>query len=104
MAKSLTKRAKGPIVAKDTMGKDINRHAQNDFTTQNYPHGTGKDGLTLTEQKLLREFFTSSTAVFSGAERETRAVEIPQHEWEQQLYTKWPSILRTLCRSQPELL
>lgn len=44
MGKSLIKRAKGPLVTVNKFGNAKNTCKQNDFTTQQYPHGIKKKG------------------------------------------------------------
>jgi hypothetical protein len=62
-------------------------------------------GSKLEEEDMLIAFFVKSTGdPPSGAERETRDLEIPEHEWESQLYAATPVLLQAVARNNPRLL
>jgi hypothetical protein len=93
----------------NTTGSEINHFQKtptsNSTTTlkTDYAANTAKSAFTEQEESVMETFFFRTTSVMSGAHRETRNLEKPQHEWEEEMYAVWPQMLRNAVRSIPEL-
>jgi hypothetical protein len=67
------------------------------------PKAKNKD-FTKAEERVMEDFFFKTTSVMSGATRDTRNLEMTQHEWEEEMYALWPLMLRSAVQLDPELL
>lgn len=73
--------------------------------SQQYFSGVKRDKITLEEKNMLVSFFGVSTGdPASGADRETRSLEISKTRWACELDAAYPSLLRRAAYLNPELL
>ena len=68
-----------------------------------YAQNTEISAFTEEEESVMKDFFFRTTSVMSGALRQTRNLEKSQHEWEEEMYSVWPQMLRNAVRKNPEL-
>ena len=93
----------------DTTGPKINSYQKTPIATstatlgQDYAANTARSAFTEGEESVMEAFFFRTTSVMSGAHRETRNLEKPQHEWEEEMYALWPQMLRNAVRLNPAL-
>ena len=93
-----------PADVKRAREKRTHQRPGSDFTTQKYTHATKRVKITEHEESLLVQFFVDTTHVLSGAERTTRNLDMRLHEWEHELYAMYPTYLRRVAHSNPDLL
>jgi hypothetical protein len=70
----------------------------------NYAPDPNTRSFTTEEETVMRDFFFVTTSVMSGAVRTTRNLEKSEHEWEEEMYAIWPSMLRKAVGLNPELI
>jgi hypothetical protein len=76
------------------------------MTTMHWNYAPDPNTISFTgeEETVMRDFFFATTSVMSGAVRTTRNLEKSEHEWEEEMYAIWPSMLRKAVEMNPELV
>jgi hypothetical protein len=70
---------------------------------RSYAPNTTTSKISEAEESVMEKFFFRTTSVMSGATRQTRNLEMSQHEWEGEMYALWPQMLRIAVAENPEL-
>ena len=90
--------------SRTTRLRDGSQTKVSNFQTTNYPPNVWRDELPEELEAMLLQFFVDTTAdPPSGAVRETRNLEMEEHEWEEELYARYPVLLRRVAANNGAL-
>jgi hypothetical protein len=93
----------------NTTGRETNYYQRQPLAagmaslSQNYDPNAADKSFTEAEEIVMEAFFFKTTSVMSGAFRTTRNLEKTEHEWAEEMYAVWPTMLRNAVRMNPEL-